>query len=149
MTARRSDGELVSRPLSPHLQVYRWPISMVLSISHRITGLGLSVGTILMTWWLVAAATSESAFASVQDFLGSTVGVFLLSCWAAALVLHFLQGIRQLMWDAGWGFGTLATQEPVSLRSESRIYSITGWGVIVLTVAATSIVWIAGFIGWP
>lgn len=149
LVAGRSDGELISRPVSPHLQVYRWPISMVLSISHRITGVGLSVGTILMTWWLIAAAISESAFALVQGFLGSAVGAFMLLCWIAALVLHLFQGIRQLMWDAGWGFGTLAPQEPVSLESERRIYSITGWCVIVLTVAATLIVGIAGFVGWP
>ena len=60
MVARNSDGKLVRRPLSPHVQVYRWPLSMALSITHRITGVGLGIGTLLMTGWLLAAATSES-----------------------------------------------------------------------------------------
>ncbi len=135
MVARRSDGTLVQRPLSPHLQVYKWPVSMVLSISHRVTGIGLSVGTLLMTWWLVAAAASDNAFAAVQGFLGSWLGVLLLIGWAAALLLHLFQGIRHLAWDAGWGF-------------DNRIYRITGWGVIAVTVVAALIVWIVGFVVW-
>lgn len=90
MVARRSDGELVTRPLSPHLQNYRWPVSMALSISHRVTGVMLSAGALLISWWLVAAAVSDSAFATVQSFLGSGFGVCLLLCWAAAQVLHLL-----------------------------------------------------------
>ena len=58
MVARNSDGTLIRRPLSPHLQVYRWPISMAMSIGHRITGVGLGIGALLLTWWLVAAIWS-------------------------------------------------------------------------------------------
>ncbi len=135
LTGRRSDGKLVERPLSPHIQVYKWPVSMVLSISHRATGIGLSVGALLMTWWLVAAAASDAAFETVQGFLGSWFGVFLLLCWAAALLLHLFQGIRHLVWDAGYGF-------------DDRRYRVTGWGVIAVTVVATLIVWIVGFVVW-
>jgi len=135
LMGRRSDGKLVERPLSPHLQVYKWPVSMALSISHRATGIGLSVGALLMTWWLVAAASSDSAFAAVQGFLGSWFGVFLLFCWAAALLLHLFQGIRHLAWDAGYGF-------------DNRSYRVTGWGVLVATVVATLIVWIVGLVVW-
>ena len=135
LTGRRSDGKLVERPLSPHLQVYKWPVSMFLSISHRATGIGLSVGALLMTWWLVAAASSDSAFATVQGFLGSWFGVFLLFCWAAALLLHLFQGIRHLVWDAGYGF-------------DNRSYRVTGWGVLAATVVATLIVWIVGLVVW-
>lgn len=148
LVARRSDGRFVTRPLSPHLQVYRWPVSMALSIAHRTTGIGLSVGALLMTWWLVAAAASNDAFATVQGFLGSGFGVFLLMGWAAALLLHLFLGIRHLAWDTGWGFGILAQQEAVGLGSGSRIYQITGWGVIGVTVLATLMVWIAGFLAW-
>ena len=148
MVARRSDGKLVSRPLSPHLQVYRWPVSMALSISHRVTGVGLSVGALLMAWWLVAAAASESAFATVQGFLGSGFGIFLLVCWAAALLLHLFQGIRQLAWDALWGFGPLSQQEPVRPGFENRTYRLTGWAVIAATVAGSLLVWIVGFVVW-
>ena len=135
LMGRRSDGKLVERPLSPHLQVYKWPVSMALSISHRATGIGLSVGALLMTWWLVAAASSDSAFAAVQGFLGSWFGVFLLFCWAAALLLHLFQGIRHLAWDAGYGF-------------DNRSYRVTGWGVLAATVVATVIVWIVGLVVW-
>ncbi len=148
LVGRRSDGKLVERPLSPHLQVYKWPVSMALSISHRVTGVGVSVGALLMTWWLVAAAASDSAFAAVQGFLGSGFGVFLLFCWAAALLLHLFQGIRHLVWDAGWGFGTQAQQEPVRRGFENRTYRMTGWSVIAATVVATLIVWIVGFVVW-
>ena len=135
LMGRRSDGKLVERPLSPHLQVYKWPVSMALSISHRATGIGISVGALLMTWWLVAAASSDSAFAAVQGFLGSWFGVFLLFCWAAALLLHLFQGIRHLVWDAGYGF-------------DDRSYRVTGWGVVALTAVATLIVWIVGLVVW-
>ena len=149
LVGRRSDGTLVTRPMSPHLQVYRWPVSMALSISHRFTGVALSVGALLMTWWLIAAAVSEPAFATVQSFLGSGIGVFLLLCWAAALLLHLLLGIRHLMWDAGWGFGTLAQQEPVTAGSEICIYRITGWGVIGLAAALPLLlVWVVVFVVW-
>lgn len=148
LVGRRSDGKLAARPMSPHLQVYRWPVSMALSISHRFTGVALALGALLLTWWLVAAAISESAFATVQSFLGSDFGVFLLLCWAAALVLHLVLGIRHLVWDAGWGFGPLGQQEPVSAGSEIRIYRITGWGAIGLTAIATLMVWAVGFLVW-
>jgi succinate dehydrogenase / fumarate reductase cytochrome b subunit len=148
MVGHMSDGRLVVRPLSPHLQVYRWPVSMALSIAHRVSGIGLSMGTLLMTWWLVAAAASDAAFATVQGFLASGLGVFLLLCWTAALLLHFFLGIRHLVWDAGWGFGTLAPEEPVRPGYESRIYRITGWSAIGATAIATLIVWTIGLAVW-
>ncbi len=148
MVARRSDGKLVARPLSPHLQNYRWPVSMALSVAHRATGVALSVGTLLMTWWLVAAAVSGSAFATVQGFFGSGLGVVLLLGWAAALLLHLFLGLRHLAWDAGWGFGTLAQQEPVRPGFRNRTYRVTGWGVIGVSVIATLILWTVGLVAW-
>ena len=97
-----------------------------------------------MTWWLVAASISEAAFEPVQRFLGSGFGVALLLGWAAAMLLHLFQGIRHLVWDAGWGFGSLEQQEPVRVGYESRIYRTTGWVVMGITVVATLIVAIAG-----
>jgi succinate dehydrogenase / fumarate reductase cytochrome b subunit len=135
MVARTSDGKLVRRPLSPHLQVYKWPVSMALSISHRVTGIGLGIGTLLLTWWLIAAASTDEAFATVQAFLGSWLGVLLLCAWAAALLFHLLTGIRHLFWDAGYGF-------------EPRVYRSTGWGVIAVTAVAALIVWIIGLAIW-
>jgi succinate dehydrogenase / fumarate reductase, cytochrome b subunit len=135
MVGRSSDGRLVSRPLSPHLSVYRWPVSMALSISHRVTGVGLGIGTLLLTWWLVAAATSDAAFATVQGFLASWLGVLLLLAWAAALIFHLCTGIRHLFWDAGQGF-------------DDHAYRASGWSVVAVTVVVTLIVWIVGLAVW-
>jgi succinate dehydrogenase / fumarate reductase, cytochrome b subunit len=135
MVARNTDGKLISRPLSPHLQVYRWPLSMVLSISHRATGIALSVGAVLLTWWLVAAAVSDRAFAAVQWFLGSWVGVICLLGWSASLVFHLFTGLRHLAWDAGYGF-------------EKPTYNKSGWAVVIATVVVSLLVWIVGFAVW-
>jgi len=135
MVARNTDGKLISRPLSPHLQIYRWPLSMVLSISHRATGIALSVGAVLLTWWLVAAAASDRAFAAVQWFLGSWVGIVCLLGWSASLVFHLFSGLRHLAWDAGYGF-------------EKPTYNRTGWGVVIATAAVGLLVWIVGFAVW-
>lgn len=104
MVGRTSDGRLVQRPLSPHLQVYKWPISMAGSILHRATGIALSVGTILLAWFLMAAASSDSAYAGVSGFMRSWIGVILLLGWTASLWYHFFAGIRHLAWDVGYGF---------------------------------------------
>jgi succinate dehydrogenase / fumarate reductase cytochrome b subunit len=133
--ARNSADRLIRRPLSPHLQVYRWPLSMALSISHRITGVGLAIGTLLMTWWLVAAAVSDDAFATVQWFLATPIGILLLLGWSAALFFHFFTGIRHLVWDAGLGF-------------EKPWYDRSGWAAIAATVVATLVLWIVGFAVW-
>jgi succinate dehydrogenase / fumarate reductase, cytochrome b subunit len=135
MVARNTDGKLIRRPLSPHLQIYRWPLSMVLSISHRATGITLSVGAILLTWWLVAAAVSDPAFAAVQWFLGSWLGIICLLGWSASLVFHLFTGVRHLAWDAGYGF-------------EKPTYNRSGWTVVIATVVVTLLVWIVGFAVW-
>lgn len=135
MVARNTDGKLISRPLSPHLQIYRWPLSMALSISHRATGIALSVGAVLLTWWLVAAAVSDRAFAAVQWFLGSWVGIICLLGWSASLIFHLFTGLRHLVWDAGYGF-------------EKPTYNKSGWTVVIATVAVSLLVWIVGFAVW-
>lgn len=135
MVARNTDGKLVRRPLSPHLQVYRWPISMALSIGHRISGVGLGIGTLLLTWWLIAAATSESAFAKVQWFLATPVGLLLLFGWSAALLFHFFSGIRHLVWDAGRGF-------------DAPDYNTSAWAVLIATVVTTVLLWVVGLAVW-
>ena len=91
MIARNSEGKLVQRPLSPHLQVYRWPVSMALSILHRVTGVGLGVGTLLLTWWLIAAASSDEAFDKAQWFMGSAIGVLLFVWLVGCIDFPFLQ----------------------------------------------------------
>ncbi|HEX3862021.1 MAG TPA: succinate dehydrogenase, cytochrome b556 subunit [Stellaceae bacterium] len=123
------------RPLSPHLQVYRWQLTSVLSILHRAAGLALSVGTLLLVWWLVAAAQGPDSYASVQAFLGSWIGRLLLFGWTVALFYHLCNGLRHLWWDSGRGF---------DLRN---VYA-TGWAVVAATGVLTVIVWIAGISQW-
>ena len=93
-----------NRPLSPHLQVYRPQITSMLSILHRLTGVALAVGTLLLTYWLVAAASGPEAFAGAQGLIGSFLGRLLLFGWSFALFYHLCNGIRHLFWDAGKGF---------------------------------------------
>ena len=135
MVARNTDGKLIRRPLSPHLQVYRWPISMAMSILHRITGVGLGLGTLLLTWWLVAAAVSDDAFAGVQWFLATPVGMLVLFGWTLALAFHFFSGIRHLVWDSGHGF-------------DPPWYDRSAWAVLIATVAATLLLWVVGLAVW-
>jgi succinate dehydrogenase / fumarate reductase, cytochrome b subunit len=135
MVARNSDGKLVRRPLSPHVQVYRWPLSMALSITHRITGVGLGIGTLLLTLWLLTAATSESGFERFQYFLGSAFGLFLLFCWSLSLVFHLFSGMRHLWMDTGHGL-------------EENEYEKSGLAVLIATGVLTVLIWIVGLVNW-
>ena len=92
------------RPLSPHLQVYKPQMTSVLSILHRGTGVALSIGTLLIVYWLAAAAVGPEAFERAQHALGSMLGQLFLFCWTWALFYHLCNGIRHLLWDAGHGF---------------------------------------------
>ena len=92
------------RPLSPHLQIYRPQITSILSILHRVTGVGLTLGMVLVVWWFVAAALSPGYFALVDGLLTSWFGVLVLATYVWALWYHALNGVRHLFWDAGWGF---------------------------------------------
>jgi succinate dehydrogenase / fumarate reductase cytochrome b subunit len=133
--ARNSEGKLVRRPLSPHLQVYRPQITSFTSIMHRATGVALAVGTLLMTWWLIAAATSDAAFATAQYVIGSPIGLLCLFGWTLALVYHLLNGVRHLAWDAGYGF-------------EAPEYRHSGIAVLIGTAGVTVLLWIVGLIIW-
>jgi len=92
------------RPLSPHLQIYRWPVTMAMSILHRITGVGLYLGTILVAWWLAAAAAGPEYFAFVNRIYGSWFGLLVLFGFTWALFHHALGGVRHFVWDVGAGF---------------------------------------------
>ena len=131
MVGRSSDGKRVQRPLSPHLMIYRPQITSMLSIVHRITGIGLGVGTFLLVWWLVAAATSDAAYATVGGFIHSPVGLFLLFCWTGALWYHFCNGIRHLAWDFGYGY-------------ELPQVHASGWAVVAAAAILTVLTWIIG-----
>jgi len=122
------------RPLSPHLQVYRWQMTSVLSILHRGTGLFLVLGSVMIAFWVVALALSHNIFASYQAWLGSLLGKVLLAGWSFSLFFHWANGIRHLLWDAGWGYEI------------ERVY-ITGWIVVLLSVVLTGLLWLLPVLG--
>jgi len=93
-----------SRPLSPHLQVYRPMYTMVLSISHRISGVFQSVGMLLLAYWLVAAASGAGAYATAAKLFGSPLVKLAIVGWIVAFWFHLFAGLRHLVWDAGYGF---------------------------------------------
>lgn len=131
MIARNSEGKLVQRPLSPHLQVYTPQLTSILSIMNRVTGLAVSAGTLLLVWWLVAAASGPGAFERVQSFIGSPIGLFMLFGWTASLFYHFFGGLRHLAWDFGYGYDLPQTHA-------------SGWAAIIAAVIATVLTWAAG-----
>lgn len=92
------------RPLSPHLQVYKLPMIAITSILHRITGVGLVAGLLMLSWMIIAAATGEEAFKVFTDFAQTHVGLLLLFGWSLALYYHLCNGIRHLFWDMGYLF---------------------------------------------
>ena len=94
----------LSRPLSPHLQVYRLMYTMVLSISHRISGVFQSVGMLLLAYWLVAAASGAGAYATAARLFGSPLVKLAIVGWIVAFWFHLFAGLRHLVWDAGYGF---------------------------------------------
>lgn len=93
-----------NRPLSPHLQIYRLPLVAIMSITHRITGIALSAGTILLVIWLGSAAYGPEAYDQVSACLASPLGMIVLFGFSAAFYYHLCNGIRHLVWDAGRGF---------------------------------------------
>ncbi len=118
------------RPLSPHLTIYRWPISMTLSILHRITGVALSVGLIILTIWLLALSIGAAAFDQVTALLGSVFGQLLMVAFSFAFFFHLCNGIRHLFWDVGKGF-------------EMRRVTASAWSVVVASSALTVWLWLS------
>jgi len=122
----------VERPLSPHLQVYRPQWTSVLSISHRATGVVLSVGAVVLVWWLAAAAGSPAYYESFQGIAGSALGQLALFVWTLCLMYHFCNGLRHLMWDSGRG---------LELEQARK----TGQYVVIAAAALTVVCWIAAY----
>jgi succinate dehydrogenase / fumarate reductase, cytochrome b subunit len=104
------------RPLSPHLQIFRWYFTMALSIAHRATGIALALGLVLLTWWLLALAHGPDAFALVQAVLGSWIGVLVLFLYTFVLFYHMGNGVRHLVWDFGYGFDVDVARRSGSAR---------------------------------
>lgn len=128
-TTGRRAKTTVERPLSPHLQVYRPMINMVMSIVHRITGAALYFGTVLLAWWLVAAASGPDYFSFVNGMFGSIAGRIVLIGYTWALLHHMFGGIRHLVWDTGRGF-------------DLRTVDLMCWLSLVGSTAATAAIWL-------
>lgn len=125
-------GRAAARPTAPHLQIYRWPITMGTSILHRITGVGLAIGTLLLAWWLYAVAEGPDSYAAFTDVAGHWLGQLVLFGFTLALVYHACNGVRHLLWDAGIGF---------KLQAANR----SGIIVYVVAVVLTAIIWLAAY----
>lgn len=102
--ADQAHGARRERPRSPHMTIYRPPVTMVTSITHRITGLGLALGTVLIAWWLISAASGLEAYGVFTAFCSSILGQLILFGFVLALCYHLCNGIRHLAWDLGYGF---------------------------------------------
>ncbi len=129
----RVDVTRRQRPLSPHLGIYRPMLTMMMSIAHRITGIALYAGTLLLAWYLIAAASGPDAFATAAWFLGSWLGLLILFGFTWALFHHLLGGIRHFVWDAGYG---------MDHPEREWLAQATLYGGIGLTV----LVWILAFL---
>jgi succinate dehydrogenase / fumarate reductase cytochrome b subunit len=117
-----------ARPLSPHLGIYRWQLTMALSILHRATGVALGAGTLLLTWWLIAAASGPDAYANVQAVLGHILGQFVLIGFTWALFFHLCNGLRHFVWDFGYGFlPKTAAMSGMIVLAAATVLTVLAW----------------------
>ena len=119
-----------NRPLSPHLQIYRPQITSVLSICHRLSGIGLGLGALLLAYWLIAVAAGPGPFNFAQGLIGSWLGTILLVGWTFGLTYHLCNGIRHLFWDAGYGY-------------EMETVYRSGWLVVITSILLTGGIWLS------
>jgi succinate dehydrogenase / fumarate reductase cytochrome b subunit len=124
----------VNRPLSPHLDVYRWQWSNTLSILHRLTGVLMAAGALALTLWLISLAAGPRAYDAVSGVLRSPLGLLALVGWTFCFFYHLCNGIRHLAWDAGYGL-------------EIPRARATGRAVVVAAVLLTAVTWIAALAG--
>ena len=122
-----------NRPLSPHLQIYRWHATMAMSIAHRVTGCALYFGTALLAWWLIAAASGPDYFNFVNGLFGSWLGLIVLFGYSWALIHHMLGGLRHFIWDTGRGL-TAPTRDNLAIANivGSVGLTIVLWAIILL-----------------
>lgn len=102
------------RPLSPHLTIYRWPVTMMTSITHRATGVALSLGMLVLAWWLVSISNGPEGWESFQGLINTPVGLLIIFALTVSMCFHFFNGIRHLAWDLGYGF-TKSASHSVSI----------------------------------
>ena len=131
--AAAAQGPRRARPLSPHIGIYRFIPTMIASIMHRVTGGALYLGTLLVAWWLLAAATGPEAYAVAAAVLTNPLGLIVMFGYTFLLVVHALGGIRHFVWDTGAMMDKFTT---------TKMAYATGIGGLAVTVA----IWVVGFI---
>ncbi len=134
MAQTSTGGGAAGRPLSPHLQIWKWHVTMATSIAHRASGVGNALGGLLLAWWLLSAASGEASYEVFAGFISSLLGQLILFGFTASLVYHALNGIRHLFWDTGAGFD-LAT----SRNSGLFVFAATAVVTVLIWVAAYSV----------
>ncbi|WP_175868885.1 succinate dehydrogenase, cytochrome b556 subunit [Bartonella gabonensis] len=121
------------RPRSPHISIYRWTITMAMSIAHRITGMALYVGTVFFAVWLIAIACGEEAFRTVQEIYSSWFGLCILFLYTLAGVHHMVGGVRHIVWDLN----------PSLLAKEKA--TVVAWATVFISLIVTFAIWIIGY----
>ncbi|WP_375664954.1 succinate dehydrogenase, cytochrome b556 subunit [Bartonella sp. TT121SHDZB] len=121
------------RPRSPHISIYRWTITMAMSIAHRITGMALYVGMVFLAVWLIAIACGEEAFRTVYEIYGSWFGLCILFLYTLAGVHHMIGGMRHIVWDV----------MPCLLAKEKA--TVTAWATVFVSLIVTFAIWIIGY----
>ena len=124
------------RPMSPHVQVWRWHVTMATSILHRATGMALYLGALLLAGWVVALAAGPDAFDGYRALLASPPGLLVLFLGTFALLYHLANGIRHLVWDTGRGL-------------EPKTADMSGWAAIVFALVATVLIWVIALLRAP
>ena len=120
------------RPLSPFITVYRWPVTMLTSIVHRVTGVGLGIGVLVLAWWLIATATGVEAYNLFQTVAHHWLGKLVLFGFTWALMFHAVNGVRHLVWDIGYAFEKHTAERMSTL-------------ILVLSVLLTVLVWLLAY----
>ena len=123
-----------ARPLSPHLQIWRWNVTMAASITHRATGMGMKLGVLLLAWWIIAAAMGPDAYAVLARVAAHPIGEAVLFGFIWALAFHMLNGIRHLFWDMGYGFAV-----KTAFRTGAAVYVLS----VVIAVAVFALGYMA------
>lgn len=118
------------RPLSPHLQIYKWQLTSIMSIGHRASGIALSLGSFLIVIWLVTLATGPEYFSHVNKVISHWFGQLVLFGFSVVLFYHMLNGVRHLSWDLGYGFDL------------TTVYK-TGYSVLITAIILTTITWLS------
>jgi len=126
---KQNDMSNSGRPLSPHLQIYRWPVTMLLSILHRMTGVFLSFGLLVLAVWLMQLAAGPEQYQAFRATMSTPIGIAMLIGWTFAFLLHLANGVRHLAWDAGYGF-------------EKSQANSSAWAALAFAAAGTAVLWV-------